>query len=87
MYFSIALDNIADVSDTSQSLTFIRAIKKDFTVFEVSLNVCYLQSTIKVIFNAVKSGVEEIGGIEKLSSVFTDGTKAMLGITNGFVGL
>jgi hypothetical protein len=51
--------------------------------------VCSLQRTAKDshTFNAVKSGVEEFGGFEKLSFVVTDGARALLGSTNRSVGL
>ena len=87
-YFSIALDESTDVSDTNQLLIFVRAIKEDFTIFEELLKVCSLHSTTRGvdIFNAVKSAVEEFGGFEKLSSVVTDGAKSMTGTISGFVG-
>ena len=67
-YFSIALDESIDVSDTNQLLIFVRAINEDFTIFEELLKVCSLHSTTRGvdIFNAVKSAVEEFGGFEKL---------------------
>ncbi|PNF35719.1 hypothetical protein B7P43_G16163 [Cryptotermes secundus] len=87
-YFSIALDESIDVSDTNQLLIFVRAIKEDFTIFEELLKVCSLHSTTRGvdIFNAVKSAVEEFGGFEKLSSIVTDGAKSMTGTISGFVG-
>lgn len=87
-YFSIALDESTDVSDTNQLLIFVRAIKEDFTIFEELLKVCSLHSTTRGvdIFNAVKSAVEEFGGFEKLSSIVTDGAKSMTGTISGFVG-
>ncbi|PNF36358.1 hypothetical protein B7P43_G18283 [Cryptotermes secundus] len=87
-YFSIALDESTDVSDTNQLLIFVRAIKEDFTIFEELLQVCSLHSTTRGvdIFNAVKSAVEEFGGFEKLSSIVTDGAKSMTGTISGFVG-
>ncbi|PNF30217.1 hypothetical protein B7P43_G02592 [Cryptotermes secundus] len=87
-YFSIALDDSIDVSDTNQLLIFVRAIKEDFTIFEELLQVCSLHSTTRGvdIFNAVKSAVEEFGGSEKLSSIVTDGAKLMTGTISCFVG-
>jgi hypothetical protein len=87
-YFSIALDESTDVSDTNQLLIFVRAIMEDFTISEELLKVCSLHSTTRGvdIFNAVKRAVEEFGGFEKLSSVVTDGAKSMTGTISGFVG-
>jgi hypothetical protein len=88
-YFSIALDESIDVSDTNQLLIFVHANKEDFTVFEELLKVCSLHSTTRGvdIFNAVKSAVEEFGGSEKLSSVVTNGAKSMTRTVGSFVGL
>jgi hypothetical protein len=88
-YFSIALNESTDVSDTSQLLIVTGAFKEDFTIFEELLSVYFLHIATKGsdIFNAVKSAVEEFGGFEKLSSVVTDGKKSMAGTTNRFVGL
>ncbi|PNF29727.1 hypothetical protein B7P43_G12158 [Cryptotermes secundus] len=45
-YFSIALDESIDVSDTNQLLIFVRAIKKDFIIFEELLKVCPLHNAV-----------------------------------------
>ncbi|PNF16242.1 hypothetical protein B7P43_G14918, partial [Cryptotermes secundus] len=46
-YFSIALDESTDVSDTNQLLIFVCAIKEDFTIFEELLKLCSLHSTAR----------------------------------------
>ncbi|PNF42972.1 hypothetical protein B7P43_G11112 [Cryptotermes secundus] len=60
-YFSIALDESIDVSDTNQLLIFVRAIKEDFTIFEELLKVCSLHSTTRVTDGA-KSMTGTISG-------------------------
>ncbi|PNF23260.1 hypothetical protein B7P43_G17325 [Cryptotermes secundus] len=60
-YFSIALDESTDVSDTNQLLIFVRAIKEDFTIFEELLKVCSLHSTTRVTDGA-KSMTGTISG-------------------------
>lgn len=88
-YFSLALDESCDITDTSQLLVFVKLIRDDFTIIEELLNVCSLRGTTKGqdIFSAVQTAVEEYGGFDKLTAVVTDGAKAMVGSNTGFIGL
>ena len=72
-YFSLALDESTDITDTCQLLIFIKVVRKDFTALEELLKVCSLHGTTKGedIFNAVQGAVEEYGVFEKLYGVCT----------------
>ena len=56
-YFSIALDESTDISNTSQLLIFIRALDQDFNVSEELLKLASLHETTKGIdiFNEVNN--------------------------------
>jgi len=88
-FFSLALDESTDITDTSQLLIFARLINDKFEVHEELLKMASLHGTTKGtdIFEAVRTAVEPFGGFEKLASVVTDGAPAMCGRINGFIGL
>lgn len=88
-YFSLAIDESTDITDTCQLLIFVKVIQEDFTVIEELLKVCSLHDTCRGtdIFSAVQSAVDEVGGFGKVSAVCTDGCKAFIGSNTGFVGL
>lgn len=87
-YFSICLDESTDITDVSQLLIFVKLAFSDFTTREEMLSLESLHGTTKGldVFNAVNRSVQEFGGFTKLSSVCTDGAKAMVGTGIGFVG-
>lgn len=88
-YFSIALDESTDVSDTSQMLIFIGCVNDKFQIHEELLDLASLHSTAKGVdvFNEVSKSIHEFcNGFEKLYSVATDRAPAMVGKKEGFVG-
>lgn len=88
-YFSIALDESTDVSDTSQMLIFIRCVNDQFEIHEELLDLASLHSTAKGvdIFDAVSKSLNKYcNGFKKLHGVATDGAPAMVGKKDGFVG-
>ena len=89
MYFSLALDESTDTSDTSELLIFIRTVDKNFTVQEKLVKVCSLNedTTGSNIYAALESVIHDYGGYKKCSCIVTDGAKAMTGNNTGLVGL
>ena len=47
IYFSLALDESTDISDTSELHIFIRIVDENFTVQEELVKVCYLNEGTK----------------------------------------
>ena len=89
-YFSIAVDESTDSSDTAQLALFVRGINSDFVVSERFLQLKPLHGTTTGldIFNAVLECLEENNlHLSKLVSVTTDGAPAMVGSKKGFVTL
>lgn len=88
-YFSIALDESTDLSDTSQLLIFARMVFENFTTHEEMLSCVPLHRTTKGIdiFRAVEQKIIEFGNINKLSGVCTDGAASMVGKFNGLKGI
>ena len=89
VYFSLALDESTDISDTSELLIFIRTVDVNFTVQEELVKVCSLNEGTKGsnIYAALESVIHDYGGYEKCSCIVTDGAKAMTGNNTGLVGL
>jgi hypothetical protein len=89
VYFSLCLDDSTHQTDVSQLLIYVRAIQSDFSTHEELLNLVSLHGTTKGsdIFEAVYNCVDKYCGIDKCSSVVTDGATAMVGEQKGFSGL
>ena len=89
LYFSLALHESTDISDTSELLIFIRTVDENFTVQEELVKVCFLNEDTKGsnIYAALKSVIHDYEGYEKCSCIVTDGTKAMTGNSTKLVGL
>ena len=89
LYFSLALDESTNISDTSELLKFIRTADENFTVQEELVKVCFLNKRTKGsnIYDALESIIHDYGRYEKCSRIVTDGTKAMSGNNTGLVGL
>ena len=89
MYFSLALDDSTDISDTSELLVFIHTVDKNFTVREELVKVCSLNedTTSSNNYAALESVIHDYGGYKKYSCIVTDGAKAMTGNKTGLVGL
>ena len=89
MYFSLALDQSTDISDTSELLIFIRTVDKNFTVQEELVKVCSLNedTTGSNNYAALESAIHDYGGYKKWSCIITDGAKAMTSSKTRLVGL
>ena len=89
IYFSLALDESTDISDTSELLIFMRNIDENFTEQEELVKVCSLNedTTGSNIYAALESVIDDRRGYEKGSCIVADGAKAMTGSKTGLVGL
>ena len=89
MYFSLALDESTDISNTSELLIIIRTVDNNFTVQEELVKVYSLNehTTGSNNYAALESVIHDYGGYKKCSCVVTDGAKAMTGNKTGLVGL
>lgn len=69
-YFSLALDEICNITDRSQLVFFFKCIQDHFTIIEELLKVCSLQVTTKGqdIFSTVQTAMEEHGEFDKLTA-------------------
>ncbi|KAI6651445.1 General transcription factor II-I repeat domain-containing protein 2-like [Oopsacas minuta] len=77
-YFSLALDESMDISDTSQLLIFVRGVKDDFAITKELVEMRSMVSTTTGADIAAETikGLENIGSggaWGKLSGVTTDG--------------
>lgn len=89
-FFSLAMDESTDLSDTAQVTIFIRAVGEDFEVIEEVLGVEAMHGTTKGVdlFNTLKTCVERCDlDWRKLDSVCTDGAPAMTGTHIGCLSL
>ncbi len=87
-YYSVALDESTDATDSAQVLYFVRAITEEFDVFEELLALGTLKGRTQGIdvFNNFKEKFREIGlNFTNLVSVCTDGAPSMTGKNEGFV--
>uniref|UniRef100_A0A6P7F1W9 General transcription factor II-I repeat domain-containing protein 2A-like n=1 Tax=Diabrotica virgifera virgifera TaxID=50390 RepID=A0A6P7F1W9_DIAVI len=90
IYFSIALDESTDNTDSAQVLFFIRAITEDFRCFEELLALGTLSGGTrgKDFLENFKIKICEAGlNINNLVSVCTDGAPAIVGKREGFISL
>lgn len=88
-YFSLAMDESTDVSDTAQLLIFVRGIDENFTVSEELLKMCSIEETTKGkdLFHHLEQAFVSCGlSWNKLTSITTDGGKNMSGHNKGVVG-
>ncbi|XP_067131976.1 general transcription factor II-I repeat domain-containing protein 2B-like [Centruroides vittatus] len=88
-YFSVALDESTDISDTSQMLIFIRTVNENYNYSEELLKLQSLHGTTKGedIYKQLKCAVEQYGGFDKCTAIVTDGARAMTGKNIGLAGL
>ncbi|KAK4871623.1 hypothetical protein RN001_015747 [Aquatica leii] len=89
-WFSLALDESTDVSDTAQVLIFIRGVDKNYEVYEELLDVHSIHATTtgEDIFKGVENAVQKSNlKWKNLKSITTDGGKNMCGINKGVVAL
>lgn len=90
VYFSIALDESTDNSDTAQLAIMVRGVDEQFNITEDFLNLASLHGTTTgrdVYENLLKQLANFNLPLEKLSGVATDGAPAMAGTQNGLIGL
>ena len=86
-FYSLALDESTDISDTAQLATFVRGVAKTFDVVEEWLDICPLKGTTtgKDIFAKVNQVIKKFKlSMNKLVGITTDGAPAMTGKQNGF---
>ena len=89
MFYSIAIDESIDNTDSAQILVFICAITEDFHCFKELLCLCTIKDSTRGIdsFNAFKEKCNEAKlNFANLASVCADGT-TMKGVREGFIGL
>lgn len=88
-YFSIALDESTDISDTSQMLIFIRTVNENYSYSEELLKLQSLYGTTKGedIYKELKCSLAQYGGFDKCTAIVTDGARAMTGKNIGLAGL
>ena len=89
-YFSLAVDESTDASNTAQLAIFVCGINADFVLSERFLGLMHLEDTTtgRNIYNAVIKCLEDNSlDLSKLVSVTTDGAPAMVGVVKGFVTL
>ena len=89
-FYSLALDESTDVSDTAQLAIFVRGVTENFEVIEELLDLCPMKDTTTEldISNEVKRVLTKFNlADDKLSGLTTDGAPAMTGKHKGFVSL
>lgn len=91
LYFSIALDESVDISDTAQLCTWIRFVNIDLTVCEELLAMRGLHDRTRGvdIYNSLWKVLREyeINDTAEIVSVTTDGAPAMVGVHSGCVAM
>lgn len=88
IYYSIALDESTDTTDSAQVLYFIRVITEDFICYEELLALGTLANRTRGIdiFNNFQDKCRELGlNLVNLVSVCTDGAPSMTGKHEGFI--
>jgi hypothetical protein len=89
-FYSLALDESVDCTDTSQLAIFIRGINNDFEIHEELLKLVPIYDTNKGvdIFNKLIQTLEDFSiSLNRLTSVTTDGAPAMIGKNIGLIAL
>ncbi|GFW83814.1 general transcription factor II-I repeat domain-containing protein 2 [Trichonephila clavipes] len=89
-FFSIQLDESTDAVDTVQLEISVKMVFDDFSTKEEFLKILPLTARTqgKDVFSLFKKfAIENKLPLQKLSSITTDGARAMTGKENGFIGL
>lgn len=88
-YFSVALDESTDITDTAQLLVYVRAVNSNFEVTQELAGLASLhgRTTGLDIFNGMKSVLERFNiQWSKMRSMTTDGAPSMVGKEIGLAG-
>ena len=89
-YFSIAIDESTDTTDTAQLAIFVRGVSSNFDIFENLIELLSLKGTttgadiLKALLRCTSNMSLDLS---KLVSVTTDGAPAMIGRNKGAVAL
>ncbi|KAG8234409.1 hypothetical protein J437_LFUL012794 [Ladona fulva] len=89
-FYSIALDESTDATDTAQLAIFIRGIDKEFNITEELASLVPLKDTTRSVdlYEAVKATLARFSlTIDKMSGIVTDGAPAMVGKKEGLTKL
>lgn len=88
-WFSIALDESTDVTDSAQVLLFVRGVNSDFKITEELADVHSMESSVTgdKIFAKISETISNLGlDFKRMRGVTTDGGKNMSGTKTGVVG-
>ncbi|XP_076811749.1 general transcription factor II-I repeat domain-containing protein 2A-like [Clavelina lepadiformis] len=89
-YFSIAIDESTDTTDTAQLAVFVRGVSSNFDIFEDFVELVPMKGTTTGadILKALLQCTNSLNlDLSKLVSVTTDGAPAMIGKNKGAVAL
>lgn len=89
-FFSVAIDESTDKTDTAQLAVFVRGITNDFRIVEEMARLVPMkgQTTGEDVLQALLACLAEMNlDMKKLISICTDGAPAMVGVKKGAVTL
>lgn len=87
-FYSLAMDESTDASDTAQLAIFIRGIDEHYNITEEMVSLVSLKDTTKSVdlFDALKTTMKRFSlSMKNLSAIITDGAPAMVGKNGGLV--
>lgn len=88
-WYSIALDESTDVTNSAQVLLFIRGVNKEFKITEELADVHSMENNVTgdKIFRKIYQTISNLGlDFKRLKGITTDGGKNMCGKNTGVVG-